>query len=310
MGVGGFMWAEDLNFLDALYFTVTTITTVGFGDITPGTQAGKVLTLLLAPTGLVVVFGIGISLVEEHLRGIHLGVWRFMDRRLATLTDHFIVCGYGRLGTIVVEQLRRMGKSVVVVDLDEQTVHRLADQGLPAVHGNALEESVLRRAGIERARAVVTTFGDDTLNVYLVLEALDIRKDIEVISAASNRESVRKLYLAGAKRVVSPPLLAGEMLAKSALNPAVIQLVSEVTDAAEVGEKVTQVPVDERSPLVGKQLRQLEGLGLKVKIVLAKEGNELKLSPSGDYTIRARSVLVAAGDGPELARLERLTMPE
>lgn len=216
LAVGLFMLLEKLSLLDAVYFTVVTLMTIGYGDIRPATPAGKLVVVLLMPLALVLVSGLGAWLLQARLEDILKGAWRRMEQRLRTMSGHVIVCGYGRLGSVVVDKLVEQGEPVVVIDTDEAKVKRLVEAGVPAVLGSALEEDVLRRAGLERARSVVSTFWDDTDNVYVVLSVRDRRSDIEVISAATTREAIRHLTLAGATKVISPTLVAGEMLAHSA----------------------------------------------------------------------------------------------
>lgn len=216
LAVGLFMLLEKLSLLDAVYFTVVTLMTIGYGDIRPLTPAGKLVVVLLMPLALVLASGLGAWLLQIRLEEVMKGAWRRMEQRLRNLSGHVIVCGYGRLGSVVVDNLVEQGEAVVVIDTDETKVRRLIDAGVPAVLGSALEEKVLRKAGLERARSVVSTFWDDTDNVYVVLSVRDQRSDIEVISAATTREAIRHLTLAGATKVISPTLVAGEMLARSA----------------------------------------------------------------------------------------------
>jgi len=306
-GTISFVLAEGLSPLDALYFTVVTVTTVGFGDIAPTTALGKVLTLVLAPAGLVAVFGLGLSLIEDQVRSLILtGGVRPMERKLAAISGHFIVCGYGRLGSNVVKELRSMKKEVVVVDRDEHALRGVEDPGIIPVVGEALTEEVLQKAGIGRARALVTTFRDDTSNVYVVLEAREITQDIEIVSAASSREAARRLYLAGATRVVSPDLVGAEMLAKSAVNPAVLQLMSRLTDPRGLVENLSQVVISEGSRLAGVTLDRLRSMGVSAKIVMIRDGDSVEFLPTGSSMIRGGSVLVAACPADQLEKLEEL----
>ncbi|MEW6243949.1 MAG: potassium channel protein [Bacillota bacterium] len=310
VAVTGYMLVEGLSLLDSLYFTVATMTTLGYGDIVPRSVAGRLLTIVLAPAGLVVVFGIGMSMVGDFFRLMYMGVFETPTRRLHRVQNHFVVCGYGKVGSPLAAHLKKMGQQVVVIEMNEERAKCVVEDGHMVVVGDALKDSTLKRAGIDKARALITTFSEDTDNVYLILEALDLRKDLEVISTATNRVAARRLYLAGAKRVVSPNLVGAEMLAKSAVNPSVMQLMSELTDASEVEEKINQVPVADGSALVGKTLRDLSSLGLSVKVVLIKKGGYMRVSPGGDHQIEAGSVLVVAGTGPEIEKIERLAQAD
>lgn len=307
LSAAGYSWLEGMSFFEALYLTVVTVTTVGYGDIAPETPGGRVLTLFLVPLGLVLVFGLGLSVFQEQLMDLVLrgGAGR-LERTISNLRGHYIVCGYGRLGRGCAAALRRLGGTVVVVERDRQKVREAADKGMYFLVGDALEEEVLRRAGIERARAVISTFSDDTLNVYLTLEARDIRRDIEVISAAGGREASRRLYLAGATRVISPFSLGAELLAKSAVNPSILQMMSDVISTTTPGESISQLPVAEGSPLVGKELRELPAMGVQVRVMLVRQGGTTHLSPLGSFRIESGAVLAVVGESEELQKLERL----
>lgn len=297
---------EDLAPFDALYLTITTLTTLGYGDLTPTTAAGKTTAMVVAVSGLLVVFGVGVEVVQDGLRRVLSGRDRRMERTLAAISDHHIVCGYGRLGERTAEQLLRLGQAVAVVEREPGVAATAAARGLPTVTGDALVQDTLVEAGILRAKSVIATFPSDADNVYLTLECRELRRDIEVIATASGRDAARRMYLAGATRVVSPHTVAAEMVAKSAINPAVIQLMSEVTDATTMNENLTQILVGPQSPLAGKRLSELPGLGVRVKIVATKLGGNLIVPQSGDHAIRPGALLVVAGTVDQLERLEQL----
>jgi voltage-gated potassium channel len=298
---------ESLSPFEALYLTITTLTTLGYGDLTPLTAAGRLTSMVLAVGGLLLVFGVGVEVVQEGLARTLSGRDRRMEKDLAQVSGHHIICGYGRLGERTVDQLIRLGQKVAVVEREQAVAASAAARGFPTVTGDALVQDHLVQAGIARARSVVATFPSDADNVYLILECRELRRDIEVICTASGQEAARRMYLAGATRVISPHTVAAEMVAKSAINPAVIQLMSEVTDATAMSENLTQIVVAPGSKLVGKTLAELPRMGVTVKIVAAKDGGSLSLPQGGDFTILAGALLVVAGTVDQLAKLELLS---
>lgn len=309
-GTAAFLYFEKMPFTESLYLAFITLTTVGYGDLAPKTLLGRATSVILAASGLLVVFGIGASLVEENLlRAIQDGTGR-KRKLIDAMRDHHIVCGYGRLGKRVVDQFRRLGQPIVVIERDPELAKVLSRDGVLVVEGDALAEETLRQAGIDRAKSLIATFSTDALNVYLALECHDLNRDLEVICRASGREEARRMYLAGADRVISPDSLAAEMIAKSAINPAVIQLMSDVTDATQLGEGLNQVPVAAKSRLDGLCLKDLRTLGLQVKVVAVKHGGKLDLPQGGDYVINAGSLLVVAGAPDELHRMEHYAREE
>ena len=299
--------SEDLSLLDAAYFTMVTLTTIGYGDIIPTSPVSKALLLVLAPAGLVAVFGLGLSLVQEQVDNLLIGERRQMERRLSTIEDHYIVCGHGSLGRQVVVDLLKMNQPMVVVDNRPEALEKL--EGIPFVVGDALDVEVLRRAGLDRAKAVLATFGNDADNMYLVLEVREIAPHTQVLAVASNVDAARRLSIAGAKRVISPNVVGAELLAKSAVNPGVMQLVANFTDPTKLEEEIIQLPVLRGSPLCGKSLRDFPDLGLSVKVVLIKSGDKLELAPAGDSEIPCDSLLLVAGTTAELEKAEKIAAP-
>ncbi|MFP4200570.1 MAG: potassium channel family protein [Clostridia bacterium] len=308
VGMVGYVHFEELSVFEAFYLLIVSITTVGYGDIHPVTAAGRSLTLILVPVGLLLVFGLGVSLATERLDDLILrgGMGR-LERRIKRLQNHFIVCGYGRLGQEVVANLRKLGCRVVVIDKDRGRLTEM-DEDLYIV-GDALREDVLERAGIHRARALLATFSDDTLNVYLVLEATEIAPETEVISTASDRQATRRLYLAGASRVVSPQVMGADILAKSAYNPFIYQLMSDMMAGATPTDNISQIVVNEGSPLAGRHLRDFAKMDIDVRVMLIRTGDSTRLSPTGDALLEPGSVLVVLGRTEELEKLERMGLP-
>ncbi len=305
MGTAGYSYFEGLDFFEAFYLLVISITTVGYGDVHPLTSAGRTLTLFVVPVGLLLVFGLGVSLATERLDDLILrgGMGR-LERRIMRLENHFIVCGYGRLGREIATNLRKLGCPVVIIDKDRERLSEIED-GLFVV-GDALREEVLDRAGIHRARALLATFSEDTINVYLVLEAREVAPEIEVISTASDREATRRLYLAGASRVVSPQVLGADIIAKSAYNPSVYQLMSDVMAGASPSDNISQVVINAGSPLEGRRLSDFGKMGVDVRVMLIRTGDETVLSPTGNAKLESGSVLVVLGKAEDIQNLERM----
>lgn len=300
--------AEGWSVLDGLYFAMASITTVGYGDLHPTTTISKWLALILNPVGVFLVFGIGFLALTNILRNI---VTRVEPKMVdSALQDHYIVCGYGKVGQVVVHTLRRMGKQLCVVDRSSEKVEELRSMGISYVVGDAMRHAVLEDALIKKAGTLVTTFDDDAHNVYVVLEARDLSPKVKVIATASNEDAARKLYLAGARRVVSPAAMAGDLLAKSAANPDMIDMLSDVSDVSAGESSVSQVSVQEESWIAGLALREIGRRLPGVRVIIARSRGGTEVAPSGDLLLEPGMVLLVLGSSEGIRKLSKLEPPE
>jgi voltage-gated potassium channel len=213
LGTGGFMLTGE-SFLDSLYRTMNTVTTAGM-DSRPDSGAGKVLTAVLLVSGVAAFLYLIGLLLEFVVGGLASGLWerRRMNARIGALDAHHVVCGYGRVGTRVVQDLAAAGARVLVIDRNLDALTRAREDGVPCMGGDAADDAVLHEAGIERAASLVACADDDAANTYVVLTAKGVRPDLHVIARASSESAVRKLQRAGADEVVSPYLTAGDQIA-------------------------------------------------------------------------------------------------
>jgi len=290
--------------LDALYQTVTTITTVGFREVHPLGTAGKVFTivLILAGVGTVlyafsVVLGI---LVEGHLRS-HLGRRR-MERTIARMSGHTIVCGWGRVGQAAGRFITGLGGRVVVVDRDPG---RVDGAGLPAVAGDVTDDDVLRRAGLLRAGALVAAIGTDAENVYVTLSARALRPDLVIVARARTADSEAKLLRAGATRVVNPQRIGGQRIAAAALQPNVVEFLDVVVHDGSLEFRLEEVTVSAGSRLAGRTLHDAdigETTGALV-LALRASGGEFLANPPRHSPVEAGAVLIAVGTRRQLDAL-------
>ena len=230
------------SLLDAVYQTVTTITTVGFREVNPLSAAGKIFTITLIVVGVgtaLYAFSVVLeSLVEGHLRQ-HFERRR-MERSIARMSGHTIVCGWGRVGRAVAGYLAGQGAAVVVIDLDPA---RVAEITYPALTGDVTDDEMLRKAGIMQARALVTAINTDAENVYVTLSARALRPDLIIIARARTEASEPKLLRAGATRVVNPQRIGGQRIAAAALQPNVVEFLDVVMHDGSLEFRLEEVPV-------------------------------------------------------------------
>jgi voltage-gated potassium channel len=307
-GTLGYVLIEGWSPWDGLYMTVTTITTVGFKEVHPMSRAGEVFTVVVIFAGVgtfFYTFTLLATIVVEG--GLHA---RFERRRrmrmLDDIRDHFIVCGYGRIGATIVEELRRQGVPYVVVERDPEMVQAVLDLGGLAVEADASSEDVLTRVGIDRARGLIAAVGTDAENVYAVLTARVLRPDLYIVGRAETEDAGRKLLRAGANRVVSPYRIGARELAQTALRPAVVDFFELATRSGNLELAIEQVAIEAGSTLAGRSIvdanvRQKFGL---IVVGIQRTHGKMEFNPPGDAVMQAGDQLVVLGRVDGLRELE------
>lgn len=296
--------------LEALYQTVTTIATVGFREVRELTPAGEIFTIVLIIVGVgTCLYNLGLLLelvVEGHLRE-HLERRR-MDHRIAAMRGHVIICGYGRVGKAATNHLLASGAQVVVLDRDPS---RLDELSVPYLVGDVTQDAILRRAGIDRARALVATLETDTDTLYLTLSARALRPDLVIISRARTTDSKAKMTLAGATRAVNPQRIGGARIAAFALEPDVAEFLDVVMHDEELDFRIQSVEVGSGSELVGQSVRTLrlqERTGAIVVAVRVGEGMPFASIPV-NVELPVGAVLIALGSRAQIEALTHIARP-
>lgn len=301
-GTAGYMVIERWNLLDAYYMTVITITTVGYGEVRPLSAGGRIFTTTLIIGGVAtMLYAFGIF--AELLAGgdlIQYRRQRRMQRRLARLEDHFIVCGYGRIGTRIVQEFEQKKSGYVVIDNNPEAVSRLQREDRLHVDGDAASEEVLKQAGIGRARALISAVDSDERAVYVVLAARALAPRLYVVARAGQPESIRRLELAGADRVVSPYRMAGHRMAELALRPAVVDVLDTLHHGdADIG--VEELLVEPGSPGIGRSLAEagLTERGAQLLALRHRDG-ALHVKPEPGLMLQEGDLIVVLGTEQEL----------
>jgi voltage-gated potassium channel len=291
--------------LDALYQTVTTVATVGYREVQPLSTAGKVFTMAL------ILFGVGAALyafsvlIETLLEGrIHelLGRRR-MNRAITSMSDHTIVCGWGRVGRSIAAEVAHGGRPIVVIDHDEQ---RLEDCPHPTVLGDATDDAVLDAAGIGRAASLVAALDADAANSFVVLSARAVRPDLFLVARVRSVENEAKLLRAGADRVVNPQHIGGARMAAFVLRPHVAEFLDVVMHESNLEFRLEELEVSPRSPVAGQSLRQAHLRDRSGALVLAVRSDDgtFRSNPPPETVLEAGQVLIAIGTEGELRALE------
>jgi voltage-gated potassium channel len=305
-GTIGYMTIEGWSLSDALFMSATTITTVGFGEVRPLSEQGRLFTIGLLIVGLAAIWYALSVLVGIALDG-ELGIrWeeRRMERQVNRVEDHQIVAGFGRVGRQTAQALRSMGHEVVVIDLDQAALDEAAVDGYLTVNGNATEDATLQRAGIERAAGLIAALGSDADNVFVTLSARALNAALPIVARANEGTVVPKLARAGATQVVSLYDMAGRQMARLALRPGTVDFVENLFGHATGDLLVEDVRIDPGSPLDGSTIRQARERAPQALFVAIRRQGETITPPAPDFEIRGGDVIAAVGSEPDLRRLE------
>lgn len=310
LGTIGYYFIEQMTVLDALYMTVTTISTVGFGEIHPLSPMGRAFTIVLIVCGVSSMAWAAESMVEVLLEDQLRHAWwrRRMERDIARLTAHYIVCGYGRMGEQIGRELTRRGLDFVVIDRAPEVLAMLRDQGIRYVEGDATSDSTLRNAGVTRARGLATALSGDADNALIVISAKGLNARLQVVARASNQETEEKLLRAGADRVVTPYTIGGQRMAMSLLQPAVNDFLNSVVFDAEKHTELGEVVIHANSSLSGTTLQdsQLRERWGAIVVAIKDQGGELVFSPSAQTVLRSGDTLILVASTACLDELRRM----
>lgn len=305
-GVAGYMRLCDYTFVEALYMTVITLTTVGFTEVRPLDETGRIFTIVLI-TG-------GVSLIAYHIaafgqmfvEGTILEVYRRhrVKKKLLGIKDHYIICGYGQMGKIIVDQLRRHGVPMVVIEVDETASARLQELGIPHLAGDAKEEENLYAAGILQARGLVAVVHSDTDNVFIVLTARDLNRNLFICARAGSPGTEKRLLKAGADRVVSPYASGAMRIAQNILRPTVTDFLELAFSGEGMELSMEELIIPAGADLAGKDLMH-SGIrsDFNLIIVAIKRPDGLMIyNPSPRENLQVGDTLIAIGPRDNLDR--------
>jgi voltage-gated potassium channel len=306
-GTAGYVALEHWSWFDAFYTTVTTITTVGGGEPAPMDVAGKWWTIAVVAFGFGVLTYTVLALVAYVIEG-HLGEEfnaRRMRRRIAKMHDHFILCGFGRVGREIARDFTAEKIAFVVVDINPDSLERAAAQGFTVMNGNAADVGTLQAAGIERARGLVTAVDDDADNIYVTLSARVLKPDIFIVARANAEDAERKIRLAGANRVISPYTIGGRRMASMAMRPTAVEFVDTVLSADNGQLLLEDITIRPGSAWIGHTLVELFPHDDEAFVLALKRDGAMRFRPAADTELRPGDELVTAGPPDAIRALEQ-----
>src|SRR5213593_20748 len=303
VGVAGYMLIDGWNFLDSFYMVIMTIATVGYGEVHPQGPPGRIFTSALIVIGVATMlysFGVFASTLTDNALGEYRRQRR-LQHELDRLRDHFIICGYGRIGTQIVAEFEDHKVPYVVIDQTEEAVERIRAENRLHIEGDASKEEILKLAGIERARGLISAVDSDERAVYIVLAARAFNPNLYIVARAGRPDSIRRLELAGATRTISPYVMAGHRMAELAIRPAMVDVL-DTLHHGEAGIGVEELVVTPDTKILGKTLEEsglLAGDAARVLAVRGRDGS-VTVNPAASTRLEEGDLVIALGTEDQL----------
>ena len=306
MGTIGYHFLEGMEFFDGFYMTFITITTIGFSELKNLTDAGRIFTMIIFVMGIGVISYIA-SQTTQLIFESEIFRRRTMRKQLERMQNHYIVCGYGRIGHRIAEVLQGADIPIVVVENRQSSIERIQDDGLLYVQGDAQDEAVLKSAGIKRARGLVCALSRDQDNVFTTLIARELNEDIFILVRTNERQNTRKIKRSGANKVISPYEIGADRMANVILRPHVDQFIDRITGETQ-DHVFDEVKIFEGSELAGKSLSEAEIRQKYFVVIIAiipKDGEDILFNPGSDDVMHEGDSLIVLGDMERIEHLRR-----
>lgn len=307
-GTFGYMIIEDMRFIDALYMTVITLATVGFKEVKELDENGKIFTIILILTGFGVftyTLTVGAKiLIEGEIKEVFKK--RKMRKKVENISRHYVICGYGRMGSIIVKELKANNIPVVIIEKNKANLPE--EEDIIYVEGDATHDEVLKSSGIEKAAGLITVLPSDAENLYVVLSARELNPNLFIVARAVDKEAEPKLKRAGANKVVSPYFIGGLRIAHTVLRPTVVDFLEFATRSEHIEIQIEEIEVSPSSTLIGKTIAQ-SGIGRDIGVIILgikRADGTMKFNPTSQTLIKGGDTLIVIGQIDKLLLLENL----
>ncbi|RIV36470.1 potassium channel protein [Flagellimonas lutimaris] len=310
IGVVGYKMLSDFTWIEAIYMTIITVTTVGFSEVRPLDANAKIFTVFLIVTS-VFIFGFAISVVSEYILGrnsLDMLKKKKVKKQIDSLSNHVVVCGFGRNGMQAAEKLIAYKKPFVVIERDKEIIERHEEDVL-FIEGDANEDEVLRQAGIDRAQYLITAVPDDAANLFIVLSARQLNKNLFIISRASQITSVKKLEFAGANKVIMPDKIGGDHMASLVVMPDLITFLDQLSIEGEHTTNLEEVSIEDFTDQMDcNSLRDLDlrrKTGCTIIGYIDPDGKYI-INPEADMVLQPNSKVIVLGRPEQIRKLNQM----
>jgi len=311
IGVFGFKMLSGYTWIDAIYMTVITVTTVGFGEVQPLDTQSKIFTVFLILASIVIV-GYAISIITEYIlskSNYEELKQKKMQKKIDSLKNHIIICGYGRNGSQAAKKLIAYEKDFVVIEKDKEIIDKFQSELVSFIQGNANEDEILLQAGIDRASTLISALPNDADNLFVVLSARQINKNLTIISRASQQTSYNKLKLAGANNVILPDMIGGDHMASLVVVPDLIEFIDNLSIVGKANINIEEIAVEKLyNPSTIKTLRDLDlRKNTGCNVIGFKDGQgDYIVNPEADIELVPKSKIIVLGRPEQIKKLNSL----
>jgi len=302
----GYVLIEDWNIFDSLYMTIITLSTTGYQEVMPMSQPGRIFTMFLIIAGISVLFyalsNLNVALFERNIFRD-----RKMQKRIQNLSNHYIICGFGKIGKKIAQELYRRNKPFVIIELNESQLLDIPDQYL-YMQTDATEDHNLIKAGIERAIGLIAVLGSDAQNVFTTLSARGLNGQLKIIARADEENSREKLLKAGANRAILPYEIGGYRIVQAMLRPVVVDYMDELVSRSEIGLEMEEIKIDEASKIVNTTIASSKIRSeLNVIIIgIYRRGKDWIYNPKSDVKFETDDILIVIGEMNDLTKLQKI----
>ncbi|MCF8090589.1 MAG: potassium channel protein [Desulfotignum sp.] len=312
-GTSGYMLLEGWSFIESVYMVIITLSTVGFMEVKPLSDIARIMTMLVIFGGVGAFFYLGGSLAQMLVEGKFQNILgrRRVQKIIDELTGHYIVCGYGRIGRVVVQGIKNEGLDVVVIEKNPAALAQLEHKKTLFIPGDATMDEILLSAGLKKAKCLITVLAEDAANVFVTLTSRQLNPDITIVARTDNESHVPRLKQAGAERVFMPYNIGGLSLVQSVLRPTATSLM-DLAIRRDIKLQLEELPISDRSELAGKQVKD-SGIRPRFDILIVgikKNSGEMVFNPGPETVIKAGDLLIALGNPENLQKLQKVSDPD